>query len=354
MKDVMQMPQTILVTGGAGFFGINMIRLLLERGYQPVSLDLAPFDYPERDRVRVVTGDIRDPAAVAKALDGVDLVIHAAAALPREKEAQILSTGIGGTRTVLRTAQQHGINRVVHISSTAVYGVPDHHPLLETDRMKGVGPYGKAKVAAEAVCVSFREQGMVVPILRPKTFVGPARLGVFAMLCDWAHDGYRFPIIGPGNNPYQLLDVADLCEATLLAATLPDEQVNDTFNIGSASFTTLREDFQAVLDRAGHGKKIVGLRPTGAVIAALWTLEKLRLSPLYEWIYRTMAEESYVSTEKAQTKLGFSARYSNKEALVRMYDWYVASIDEFAGKHGVTHRVPWSQGALQLGKVLFR
>lgn len=350
----MEQSRTVLVTGGAGFFGINMIRYLLAKGQKAVSLDIAPFDYPERDRVRVVTGDIRSIEALRAAMDGVDIVIHAAAALPRHSPGDIHSTDVIGTSNVLAVAQDSGVERVVHISSTAVYGIPDHHPLYEDDRLHGVGPYGRAKIEAEAACLNARERGMVVPILRPKSFVGPARLGVFAMLCDWAHGGYRFPIIGKGDNRYQLLDVEDLCEATWLAATLPAEVANDTFNIGAAEFTTLREDFQAVLDRAGHGKQIVGLRPQAGVILALQLLEKLNLSPLYEWVYKTMPEDSFVSIERAQQKLGFSPRYSNKEALVRMYDWYVASLPEFEGQTGVSHRVPWDQGVLKLAKLAFR
>lgn len=343
-----------LVTGGAGFYGINMIRYLLARGQRVASIDVAPFDYPERDQVRVVTGDIRDVRALRDAMAGVTVVIHAAAALPRHSAADIYTTDVIGTRNVLAEAEWHGVERVVHISSTAVYGIPDHHPLLETDRLHGVGPYGEAKIAAEEACLEYRAQGMIAPILRPKTFVGPARLGVFAMLCEWAHDGYRFPIIGSGDNRYQLLDVEDLCEATYLACTLPDERVNHTFNIGAAQFTTLREDFQAVLDRAGHGKRIVGLRPKVAVVLALQALEKLGLSPLYEWVYRTMPEDSFVSIDLAREKLGFTPRYSNKDALVRMYDWYVSSMHEFEGASGVSHRVPWDQGVLKLGKLVFR
>jgi nucleoside-diphosphate-sugar epimerase len=351
-----QQRQTYLVTGGAGFYGINMIRYLLERGQSVVSLDIAPFDYPEREhpRVRVVTGDIRDPEAVDAATIGVDIVIHAAAALPRHTAAEIYSTDVVGTRIVMGAAKRLGVRRAVHISSTAVYGIPDHHPLLETDRLHGVGPYGNAKIEAEQVCEEYRERGMTVAVLRPKTFVGPARLGVFAMLCEWAHDGYRFPIIGDGSNRYQLLDVEDLCEATWLAATLPDARVNRTFNIGAAEFTTLREDFQAVLDRAGHGKSIVGLRPKLPVILALQVLEKIGVSPLYEWVYKTMPEDSFVSIELAQRELGFTPRYSNKDALVRMYDWYISSLHEFEGKSGVSHRVPWDQGILSLGKLVFR
>jgi len=354
MNQSNQNQQTFLVTGGAGFYGINMVRQLLERGQQVVSLDIAPFDYPEADRVRVVTGDIRDPEAVYRALEGVDVVIHAAAALPRHSAADIYSTDVVGTRIVIDAAKRSGIERFVHISSTAVYGIPDHHPLKETDRLHGVGPYGEAKIAAEAVCVEYRDKGMTVAILRPKTFVGTARLGVFAMLCEWAYDGYRFPIIGDGHNRYQLLDVEDLCDATYLAATLPSERVNRAFNIGAAEFTTLREDFQAVLDRAGHGKEIVGLRPKQAVILALMALEKIGVSPLYEWVYKTMPEDSFVSIELAQQELGYAPRYSNQDALVRMYDWYAASLHEFAGKSGVSHRVPWDQGVLKLGKLVFR
>ncbi len=106
------------------------------------------------------------------------------------------------------------------ISSTAVYGIPDHHPLLEDDELVGVGPYGRAKIAAETECLQFRAKGLCVPIIRPKSFVGPERLGVFALFYDWAQTGHGFPMIGNGKNRYQLLDVEDLCEAIWLTMTL--------------------------------------------------------------------------------------------------------------------------------------
>src|SRR5918997_3444560 len=118
------------------------------------------------------------------------------------------------------------------------------------------------------IALEFRAKGMVAPIIRPKSFVGPERLGVFALLYDWALDGRKFPLIGNGKNRYQLLDVEDLCAAIHLCLTLPAEQVNDTFNVGAAEFGTMREDYQAVLDAAGHGKRIVGL-PAAPMI---WTL----------------------------------------------------------------------------------
>jgi nucleoside-diphosphate-sugar epimerase len=341
-----------LITGGSGFLGINLCRYLLARGQKVRSLDIAPFDYPERSTVEVIVGDVRDRDTVERAMADVKFVVHAAVALPLSRPEDITSTDVQGTRIVLEAAFSHGVSRVIFTSSTSVYGIPDHHPILEEDRLQGVGPYGEAKIAAEKHCLSFREAGHCVPVLRPKSFVGPERLGVFELLFDWAYEGRNFPVLGSGDNLYQLLDVEDLCEAIHLCATLDPVRVNDTFNVGAKKFGTMRENFQAVLDRAGHGKHVIGL-PALPVIWTLKLLEQLRLSPIYQWIYNTAAQESFVSIERLESKLGFVPRYSNRDALLRNYDWYVAHRDEYRGKTGVSHRVPWKKGALQLAKYFF-
>ncbi|MBU0671738.1 MAG: NAD-dependent epimerase/dehydratase family protein, partial [Candidatus Margulisbacteria bacterium] len=218
----------IVITGGAGFLGINLIRYLLRNNYSDiVSFDLAEFDYPEKSKIKIVKGDIRDRSAVAAVMAGANLVIHTAAALPLYKKKDIYSTDVEGTRNLLEAAHQNRVARFVHISSTAVYGIPDHHPLYEDDKLVGVGPYGEAKILAENVCLEYRQKGMCVPIIRPKSFVGPERLGVFVLLYDWAKDGRGFPMIGSGKNRYQLLDVEDLCEAIYLCLALDNKIVND-------------------------------------------------------------------------------------------------------------------------------
>jgi nucleoside-diphosphate-sugar epimerase len=182
--------------------------------------------------------------------------------------------------------------------------------------------------------------------------VGPERLGVFALLYDWALDGRNFPMIGSGRNRYQLLDVADLCDAIWLCLTLPAAQVNHTFNIGAAEFQTMAQDYQVVLDAAGRGKRIIGF-PAAPAILALRLLERLGLSPLYTWVYETAAKDSFVSIERARELLGWEPHYSNQQALLRNFDWYIANKDHFAGASGITHRAPWKQGALGLLKRIF-
>ena len=344
--------EKVLITGGAGFLGINLIRHLMARGYGISSLDVEEFDYPERDGIETIKGDIRDKALVDRAMEDADLVVHTAAALPLYSPEDIYTTDVEGTRNVLEAARRHGVKRVVHVSSTAVYGIPDHHPLYETDKLEGVGPYGQAKIQAEMICLEYRARDMVVPIIRPKSFVGPERLGVFALLYDWAFTGHDFPMVGSGNNRYQLLDVEDLCEAIYLTLTLPENQVNDTFNIGAREFTTMKEDYQAVLDYAGHGKKVVGF-PAAPAIWGLRVLDRLGLSPLYKWVYETASKDSFVSIEKAERELGFEPRYSNKDALLRNFRWYIENRAQFENASGVSHRVPWSQGVIGLLKRFF-
>ena len=343
------------ITGGAGFLGINLTRYLLDKGHTVVSYDFAEtYDYPEKDndRVTVIKGNICHLEKMEEATKDCDIIVHTAAALPLYSEEDIRSTDIDGTRNVLLAAKANNIDRVIQISSTAVYGIPDHHPLAETDKLVGVGPYGEAKIEAEEICLKFREEGMIVPIIRPKSFIGPERLGVFAMFYDWAQDGRGFPLIGSGNNRYQLLDVYDLCQATYLCATLEPERVNDTFNIGAEVFTTMKEDYQAVLDYAGFEKKMHPF-PATPMIWALRFLELLHLSPLYKWVYETAAKDSFVSIGKAKKQLGFKPIYSNKDALIRNYQWYLENKDNFSHSSGVSHRVPWKQGALSIVKQFF-
>jgi len=346
--------ERVLITGGSGFLGINLVRYLIKKGYSNILvLDIIDFDYPDvASQIEFINIDIRDSKRVSEVMDKIDIVIHAAAALPLYTEQEIFTTDVDGTSNLFASAFDSKVKRFIQISTTAVYGIPDHHPLLEEDDLISVGPYGTAKIQAEKISLQYRNKGMCVPILRPKSFVGPERLGVFALLFDWAKDGHNFPIIGNGKNHYQLLDVEDLCQAIYLCMQLNMEKVNETFNIGAKEFKTMKEDYQVVLDRAGFNKKILTF-PALPVIYFLRILEFMKLSPLYKWVYETASKDSFVSIEKAEKNLGFSPKYSNQEALIRNYEWYLGNIDKIQGKFGVSHRVPWKQGILGLLKKIF-
>jgi nucleoside-diphosphate-sugar epimerase len=225
-----------------------------------------------------------------------------------------------------------------------VYGVPEKHPIEEDDPLVGVGWYGESKIDAEGLC---RVAAVETTIVRPKTFIGPERLGVFEILFDWIREGRRIYTLGKGNNRYQLLAVEDLVDAIVRAGQEP-KAARETFNIGATEFGTVRADLQALIDHAGSASRLQPV-PVKPAEIALRGLELLRVSPLAEWHYKTAHRDSFVDVNKAQSLLGWEPRLSNRDALIETYDWYLANRGRVGGA-GVTHRVPWNQQALGLLK----
>ncbi|WP_322797312.1 NAD-dependent epimerase/dehydratase family protein [Tepidiforma sp.] len=337
-----------LITGGTGFLGSHIARRLLDDGIHPVLFDIAPLPPDDADiapRVTFIQGDVQDREAIRRALEGVDIVIHAAAALPIQvSRRKIYATNVRGTRYVLHESLKAGIRRLVFISSTAVYGVPKTHPIDETSPLVPLGHYGASKVVGEQLCRDYQQRGLEVNIIRPKTFLGTGRLGVFEILFEWIAEGRRIPLLGNGRNHYQLLEVTDLVDAIVRAATSPTA-VNETMNVGADRFQTLNEDMQALFDHAGSGSRLWHL-PARPGEWALRVLELLRLSPLAAWHYATMWRDSYVEVDRAKQLLGWQPRYSNAEALIRAWDWYIENKGRY--ETGVTHRVAWQKGALAI------
>jgi nucleoside-diphosphate-sugar epimerase len=339
------------ISGGAGFLGLHLTRRLVAEGHTVRTLDVVPLGDAElegADSVQELRGDVRHPATARELVDRADVLVHAAAALPiRGSRDEITAVNVGGTARTLAAAREARVGRAIFISSTAVYGVPKVHPIGEDAPLVGVGPYGESKIEAEHVCLEFARRGLEVVIVRPKTFIGPERLGVFEILFDWVHDGRRIYMLGDGTNRYQLLAVEDLVEAVVRSASA-DRVAGEAINVGAQAFGTVRSDLQALIDHAGSTSRLTPIPARPAEIA-LRALELARVSPLAEWHYKTAHRDSFVDVSKAERLLGWHARLSNAEALCETYDWYLAHRDTLGGA-GTTHRVPWNQQALALLK----
>ena len=336
----------VAISGGAGFLGLHLARRLVADGHLVRTLDLAPLDDAALEgSVDEVHGDVRMPADARRLVAGADVLVHAAAALPIQvSRAAIRSVNVEGAAVTFAAAIEAGVRRVVLVSSTAVYGVPERHPIHEDDPLVGVGHYGESKIEAERLCEAFARRGLEAVIVRPKTFVGPERLGVFEILFDWIREGRRIPILGDGSNRYQLLAVEDLVDAVVRCLDAP--VAGEALNVGAGRFGTVREDLEALIDHAESRSRLrpVPARPAEVVLRGL---ELAHLSPLAEWHYRTAHKDSFVSIEKARSLLGWEPRLSNAETLCATYDWYLEHRGELRGA-GLTHRVPWDQRALGL------
>ena len=343
----------LIVTGGCGFLGFHVCLKLQKKYSKILVIDIDEFrkdEYPKNVEYKKM--DVRDLEALKTAFKGYDAVVHAAAALPLWKEKDIYTTNIDGMRNVLEAAKINKIKRVVHISSTAVYGVPDHHPLYETDELIGVGPYGITKIKAEGICEEYRKKGMIIGVARPKTFIGTERLGVFQILYDWVEAGALIPTIGDGKNRYQLLEVGDLVDAIYLLLKKPAKIANDTYNIGAKNTKPI-EEYLMEFFKSVNSKSSVMKTPAGLLIFFLEIFWMLRISPLYKWVYGTAHKDSFVSIEKAEKKLGWKPQFTEAQALKHAYDWYKKHETEVKGlASGITHRVAWKQGILEPFKAI--
>lgn len=337
-----------LVTGGAGFLGVHLSRGLVDREQDVVAFDVAEFPIEEKlEGIRCVRGDIRDTAALRRELSGVDFVVHAAAALALAPPEEIHQVNAEGTRIVLAACARAGVKRVVYIGTTAVYGMPKDHAAFEDAPLNPMGHYGIAKAKAESYCTA--ATGIETVRIRPKSFIGTGRLGIFQILFDWIELGKKIPVLGDGNNRFQLMDVRDLVEAIYLAAIVGSDK--EVYNVGAGTFGTVNEDLGELLAYAGSGSRILHV-PSQPIKMILAVLSALHLSPIYRWVYDTADQNSFVSIEKAQRDLGWQPRFSNVDAMINTYAWYLVKGKEMAKETGTSHRVAWKQGVLGLAKAV--
>lgn len=338
-----------LVTGGSGFCGFEIVKYLLARGEKVRVFDIIPLPEPLAG-VEFCQVDIRDFEAVLKACRGIDKIIHTVAKVPISKAGKgFWEVNVNGTRNVLEAALQSGIKKVVHISSSAVQ-MSETNPVPEDAPLHPVGIYAESKLAAEQVCLEYREKGLCVDMIRPRTVLGQGRLGIFDILFDWIKDHANIFIIGPGNNKIQFLFAEDLAKCCYLSA---QHAGSETYNIGSRAFNSLREDLGALITYAKSRSKIRSL-PVWLTVGTLMLLDKLHLSPLASWHYLTYHKNFYFSNEKALKLLNWQPEKSNFECLCIAYDWFLKHQAE-KGKEvtfGTSHRKALKQGILRFIKKL--
>jgi nucleoside-diphosphate-sugar epimerase len=312
----------VLITGGAGFLGGQLCRFLQSLGYDVRLLDNEPPAQVQLRSVDVIHGDVRDPKMLNRAMRGASFVIHAAAAPVTSNAGDLFATDVFGTWSVLQAAQRSGVKRVVYLSSTSVYGTQLQRLMHEDDPLMGCGPHAEARIEAEYLCHSARLSGLCVTTLRLTSVVGPDAGGVFESLYRAAAAGRHFPMLAQADDPCQVLDVEDLCQAVRRCLLLPQELVNDTFNVGGNEHGTWRESFQAVLNRAGYGKRVIAI-PAAPAIAVLRWLELVGW-PAGQSLRATAARDGYCAVRRIDARLGFQPRYSGKDALIRHFGRYLS------------------------------
>jgi UDP-glucose 4-epimerase len=259
--------QQCLVTGGAGFIGSHLVEGLLGRGHQVRVLDdlstgkIANLN-TVRDRVEVIEGSITDPAAVARAVQGREVVYHLAAlpSVARSVEEPVLSHEVCATGTVrvLDAARRAGVRRVVYAASSSAYGDIPGAVRREDEPVSPMSPYAAAKLAGEHYCRCFTTvYGLETVRLRFFNIFGPRQdpkspyTGVIALFIAAMADGRRPRVDGDGLQSRDFTYVENAVQAVMKAADAPAVAVGNVYNIGNGGSTT-------VLDLIKHLNQLLG------------------------------------------------------------------------------------------------
>lgn len=335
-----------LVTGGSGYFGSLLVERLRTAGYHVRILDLVAPDDPQSD---CIIGDIRNPEIVRTAVDGIDVVFHNVAQVPLARDLELLqSVNVAGTINLLDACRDAGVAKVVHTSSSAIFGVPQSNPVLPTTAPHPGEAYGQAKLEAEWACLRAVSLGLDVSLVRPRTILGHGRLGIFGILFDWIADGADPLVLGDGSNRYQFVHADDLAEACLLESTHSGPAI---LNVGTDRFGTITEALEDLCAHAGTGA-VVRRLPTAPAAAAMRAGAALGLLPFGPYHWMMYSKSMWFDTRHVTERLGWTPRWSNTEMFIQSYDWFCSnrSLTEDAG--AAQHRRTARQGALRLLKSI--
>ena len=335
-----------LVTGGSGYFGSLLVDRLLGHGHDVRVLDISD-DADRAADVEFVHGDIRDRSVVERAVDGVDTVFHNVAQVPLSRDLRLLRTvNVDGTRLLLDASRRAGVGKVVHTSSSAVFGVPDTNPVLPTTVPKPEEPYGHAKLAAEWACLDAVREGLDVSIVRPRTILGHGRLGIFGILFDWVADGADPLVLGDGSNRYQFVHADDLADACIAAGETAGAGV---YNIGTDRFGTMYETLDALCRHAGTGAQVRRL-PARSAGFAMHATARIGLTPFAPYHWLMYSRSMWFDLDHARIGLGWEPRWSTDEMFAQSYDWFVAHRAATRDDGASHHRRSARQGVLAMIK----
>lgn len=318
------------VTGGTGFTGGHLCRMLVDRGYSVTALARlrSQARLPAAPGIEMVTGDLRDQRSFASALSGVDVVYHIAAAFreARLSDREYYDINVEGTRNVIEAAAHAGVRRIVHCSTIGVHGDTGSTPATEENPFAPPDSYCRSKVEGELLArelfEKFRIKGTV---FRPVGIYGPGDIR-FLKLFRSIRRG-RFWMIGSGEVLYHLTYIDDLCNGILLCGE-KEEAVGEVFILAGEESVTLNQ-FVAEIAKVVDGQIPRQHIPFMPVLLAATLCETLcrplRIEPpLYRRRVEFFSKHRSADISKAKRVLGFRPQVALAQGLALTAAWYRA------------------------------
>ena len=281
--------QIILVTGADGFIGSHLVEVLVKNNAKVRALVyynswnsigwLSDLPQVFRDEIEFITGDIRDAEMIYKSVKGCDIVMHLSSlvAIPYSYEAtrSFVDTNIHGALNVLNACKGSNISRLVHLSTSEVYGSAQQVPISETHLLVAQPPYSATKIAADKLAESYyRSFGLPVIIARPFNTYGPRQTAraVIPSIISQLLSGSEVLELGSLHPRRDLNYVADVADA-LVGLAVCEEAVGEVINIGSGKDWSIEEVVMKLMDITGRKVEIVTaterVRPAGSEVERL-------------------------------------------------------------------------------------
>ena len=322
----------ILVTGGNGFVGRHVVAALQERGESVRVLALEGEDtrWLRKQGISVHEGDIRRPESLCEPMRGARAVLHLAAMMDVWRPiAEYREVNVTGTANVCRAALAAGVSRVVHMSSSSVYGVGLGRPADETFPLSPFpDPYPLTKAAADKLVQRMiREQDLPAVVVRPDQIFGPGDHLHFGRMAERLQ-ARRSIVVGSGDNALPLVYVADVVQALLLALD-HDHAVGQMYNITADRPLTQRQFLDAIADEVGAPAPRVHV-PYRLLYAVGYAAERVaalqgsgRRPPITRLGVAFLGTDNRYAIDKAQRELGYRPRVAVRDGVRLAATWYL-------------------------------
>lgn len=322
----------ILVTGANGFLGRYLVTALLARGDTVRALALPSEDasWLEERGVTTLRGDIRSPATAREAMAGMAAVFHLAGMMGVWRSmADYHAVNVEGVENICRAALHAGVRRVVHVSSTIVYGFQLPQPAMEDSRFAPYpDPYAITKAQGDRLVQRMiAEERLPAVIIRPDQFFGPGDRVHFAQFANRLRSG-KSMVIGLGDNVVPLIYVTDVVQGLLLALDV-EGAVGHAYNLSCGESMTQEGYLRAIAQAIGAPPPRIHV-PYSLLYSAAYAFERAalvtgshRAPPATPFGVAFLGLNSRHSNEKARRDLGFEPRVSLAEGVRRTAQWYL-------------------------------
>ncbi|MBT5400454.1 SDR family NAD(P)-dependent oxidoreductase [bacterium] len=316
MNDNIYLGQVALVTGADGFIGSHLVEMLVSKGYQIKALSQYNSfnnwgwleDVNCRDQIEILTGDIRDPHFCKSITKGVDIIFHLAAliAIPYSYVApeSYVDTNIKGTLNICQAAKENGVKRVIHTSTSEVYGTAQYVPIDEKHPLQPQSPYSATKIAADALAMSFYNAfELPVTIARPFNTYGPRQSAraVIPTIITQIANGMKEIKLGDVTPTRDFNYVEDTCRG-FIALAESDTSIGEAVNIGSNFEISVGDTLNLIKELMCSDIEFV--------------VDQERIRPETSEVFRLWCDNT-----KMEKITGFKPQVGIREGLQRTIDW---------------------------------